>query len=63
LYMYYQNERLANAKQQEIEVMSRDAWKFSTIEKESILLKVTRKFTGRLENKKSQTDNSSCLAC
>jgi hypothetical protein len=61
--MYYQNERLANAKQQEIEVMSRDAWKFSTIEKESILLKVTRKFTGRLENKKSQTDNSSCLAC
>jgi hypothetical protein len=61
--MYYQNEVLANSKVQEIEEMSRDAWKFASIKKENIFQNVIQKFLGSLNNKKSKTDNSNCVTC
>jgi hypothetical protein len=61
--MYFQNELLANAKVQEIEASTREAWKFDSLKKESLLQNVIRKFTGILNNTKSKTDNSNCVSC
>jgi hypothetical protein len=61
--MYYQNEMLANSKVQEIEEMSREAWKFTAPKKESMFQNVIQKFLGSLDNKKSKADNSSCVTC
>jgi hypothetical protein len=60
--MFYQNEMLATLRKQEIERNSREAWKFTSIKKESLIQKLSRMFTAN-GNKKSQTDNSRCLAC
>jgi hypothetical protein len=61
--MYYQNEMLANAKVQEIEASSRNAWMFNSLKKESFFQNVIQKFTGSLNNTKSKTDNSNCVTC
>jgi hypothetical protein len=61
--MYYQNKLLANAKVQEIEAISREAWKFHSFKKESTFQNVIQTFLGSLDNKKSKTDNSSCVTC
>lgn len=61
--MYYQNEILANSKVQEIEEMSREAWKFNSLKKESTFQNVIQMFLGSLDNKKSKADNSSCVTC
>jgi hypothetical protein len=61
--MYYQNELLANAKVQEIEATSREAWKFDSLKKESLLQNVIRIITGILSSTKSKTDNSNCVTC
>jgi hypothetical protein len=59
----YQNELLANAKVQEIEASSREAWKFHSIKKESMLQSVFQRVADSLNFKKSKTDNSNCVTC
>jgi hypothetical protein len=59
--MYYQIEQLAHSKQQEMEKVSREAWKFASIKKESIFQKSAKSMT--FGNKKSQSEYSSCVAC
>jgi TfoX/Sxy family transcriptional regulator of competence genes len=59
--MYYQIEQLAYSKQQEMEKVSREAWKFASIKKESIFQKAAKSMT--FGNKKSQSEYSSCVAC
>jgi hypothetical protein len=61
--MNYQNELLANAKVQEIEASSREAWKFHSLKKESMVQSVIQKFAGILNFKKFKTDNSNCVTC
>lgn len=61
--MYYQNELLANAKVKEIEATSREAWKFHSLNKDSIFNKLIQMFLGSLDNKKSKMDNSNCVIC
>lgn len=59
--MYHQIEQLVHSKQQEMEKVSREAWKLNFIKKESIFQKVTKSLS--FENKKSQSEYSSCVAC
>lgn len=61
--MFYQNELLVSYKRQEMEKLSREARMSASIKKESVQQKVTRLFTGSIEVPKSQSDNSSCVAC